>query len=98
MDIIIDQVMQLEVVHITDGNAVVELVAGTAVINGGLTVAVQLDLGEVDDMALLTHDLGPVSYTHLSCSVDVKNPLPFQTEDLRTQKEPSHSPEWEGSS
>ena len=58
MDLIIDQVMQLEVVHITDGNAVVELLAGTAVINGGLAVAVQLDLGEVDDVALLAHDLG----------------------------------------
>ena len=41
MDLIIDQVMQLEVVHITDGNAVVELLAGAAVVNGGLAVAVK---------------------------------------------------------
>ena len=27
-------------------------------VNGGLAIAVQLDLGEVDDVALLTHDLG----------------------------------------
>ena len=58
MDLIIDQVMQLEVVHITNGNAVIELLAGTAIVNGGLAITVQLDLGEVDDVALLTHDLG----------------------------------------
>ncbi len=50
MDLIIDQVMQLEVVHITDGNAVIELFAGAAIVNGGLAIAVQLDLGEVDDV------------------------------------------------
>ena len=58
MDLIINQVMQLEVVHITDGDAVIELLAGTAVINGGLAVAVQLDLGEVDDMAFSPMILG----------------------------------------
>ena len=50
--------MQLEVVHIAHGDAVVELLAGAAVVDGGLAVAVQLDLGEVDDVALLAHDLG----------------------------------------
>ena len=58
MDLIINEVMQLEVVHITDGNAVIELLTGTAIVNGGLAVAVQLDLGEVDDVALLAHQLG----------------------------------------
>ena len=58
MDLIIDQVMQLQVVHITDGNAVIELFAGAAIVNGGLAIAVQLDLGEVDDVTLLAHDLG----------------------------------------
>ena len=58
MDLIIDQVMQLEVVHITNGNAVIELFTGTAIVNSGLTVTIQLDLGEVDDVTLLAHDLG----------------------------------------
>ena len=43
-------------------------------VNGGLAITIQLDLGEVDDVALLANDLGqlggicgsiPVSYTHL---------------------------------
>ena len=50
--------MQLEVVHITNGNAVIKLFTGTAIVNGSLAVTIQLDLGEVDDVALLAHDLG----------------------------------------
>ena len=44
MDLIVNKVMQLEVVHITDGDAVIELLTGTAIVNGGLAVAVELDL------------------------------------------------------
>ena len=58
MDLIVDQVMQLEVVHITNSNAVIKLFTGTAIVNGSLAVTIQLDLGEVDDVALLAHDLG----------------------------------------
>ena len=50
MDLIVDQVMQLEVVHIADGDLVGELLAGTAVVDGGLAVVGQVDLGEVDDV------------------------------------------------
>src|SRR5699024_3805753 len=35
------QVMQLEVVHIADGDRIVERLAGTSVIDGGLAVAAQ---------------------------------------------------------
>ena len=40
MDLIVDQMMQLEVVHVADGYAVVELVAGAAVIDDALAVLV----------------------------------------------------------
>ena len=39
MHLIVNEVMQLEVVHVADGNGVVELIARTAVIEDGLAVA-----------------------------------------------------------
>ena len=55
MDLIVDQVMQLEVVHIADRDLAGELLAGTAIVNGGLAVVGQIDLGEINDVAVLTH-------------------------------------------
>ena len=54
MDLIINQVMQLEVVHITDSNLGGELFSGTAIVYGGLAVIGQVDLAEIDDCLLYT--------------------------------------------
>ena len=55
MDLIVNQVMQLQVVHIAYRDLAGELFTGTAIIQGGLAVVGQIDLGEVDDMAFLAH-------------------------------------------
>ena len=44
MHLIVDQVVQLEVVHVADGDGVVELVAGAAVVQLGLAVGAQAGL------------------------------------------------------
>ena len=41
MDLIVYQMVQLEVVHIADGDAVIELLAGAAVVDDALAVLVQ---------------------------------------------------------
>ena len=54
MDLIVNQMMELEIVHIADGHTVVEKLAGSPVIKPGLAVVVESGLGKrIADIVLL---------------------------------------------